>query len=152
MHLLHRIQRLPIALEVGWRFLSDPRNLALITPPELGFQIVSKPPPEMYAGLLLQYRVTPLGPVPMTWVSEITHLRAPYYFVDEQRIGPYALWHHEHLLREVAGGIEMEDIIHYRLPGGVIGSLVHWAFVRRQLEGIFQFREQVLRERFGVLL
>lgn len=151
LHRLHRRQGLALPLEEAWRFLSDPRNLASITPPEMGFGVHGDPGEVTYAGQIIEYTVRPLFGFPVHWVTEITHVQPPHFFVDEQRFGPYAFWHHQHRLREVAGGVEMEDLIHYKLPLGPVGRLVEAAVVRHQLSAIFAYRRRVLADRYGEL-
>ncbi|HMV26644.1 MAG TPA: SRPBCC family protein [bacterium] len=150
MHVLEREQTLSCTLLDAWQFLSSPQNLKLITPPYMGFEIRSdqngKP---MHAGMIITYRVSPLFNIPMTWVTEITHVREPYYFVDEQRIGPYTLWHHQHFLEAVEGGVRMRDCVHYKLPMGIIGNQIEKWIVRRRLESIFDFRWRKLNEIFN---
>ena len=151
---LHRFavtQSLPVSLEDAWRFFADPRNLAVITPPDMGFEISGDPPAEMYAGLLVTYRVRPIFGLPVTWLTEITHLEERRMFVDEQRRGPYRFWHHQHHFREVEGGVEMQDIVHYDVGFGPLGDLVNVVAVRRRLRQIFEFRRGVLLQRFGAL-
>jgi ligand-binding SRPBCC domain-containing protein len=142
-------QTLPIPLPQAWDFFSDPRNLPLITPPRMGFRVLSDPPPRIHAGLMLRYSVRVLPGYRAEWVSEITQARAPEYFVDEQRSGPYRLWHHEHHLRAVPGGTLVEDHVHYALPFGFLGRWFAGALVRRELESIFAFRARALQRRFG---
>lgn len=133
-----------------WSFFSDPRNLGTITPPSLGFGVLSHQPAQIHPGLMIRYRVSPLARVPLTWVTEITHVRAPDYFVDEQRIGPYRLWHHEHTFRAVdASHTEVRDLVHYVPPLGPIGAILNNLVIRRQLERIFDFRERQLRAMCG---
>jgi len=146
---LTRTQTLSIAPETAWAFFSDPRNLPAITPPGLGFRVLSDAPPAIHPGLMLRYSVRPLPGFRTTWVSEITQARAPEYFVDEQRSGPYALWRHEHHFRPMRGGVLIEDIVHYRLPFGILGRWIAGALVRRRLDAIFAYRFRVLAERFG---
>jgi len=142
-------QRLPISLTEAWRFFSDPRNLPRITPPSLGLEVTSDLPGEMYPGMIITYNVRPIPWVPVGWVTEITHVREPFLFVDEQRFGPYRFWHHEHHFREIEGGVEMEDIVHYALPFGTVGRVFGGPLVRRRLEGIFAFRRCILEREFG---
>jgi len=151
MHSLETTQRLPITLEQAWEFFSSPANLQKITPDYMGFEILSgfKPGEKMYAGMIISYIVRPLLKLPMGWVTEITHVNAPYFFVDEQRSGPYSMWHHQHFFREVPGGVEMRDLIHYRVPMGILGVIANRLFVRRQLEGIFSYRYRKLESLFG---
>jgi ligand-binding SRPBCC domain-containing protein len=145
-----RSQTLPITREQAWAFFSDPRNLPEITPKDMGFRVLSDPPAHVYPGLFIAYSVKPFPGFSTTWVSEITHVDAPDYFVDEQRMGPYTIWHHEHWFRPApGGGVEVEDIVHYALPFGWAGKTVAGAFVRRRLEAIFRFREESLSRRFN---
>lgn len=142
-------QKLPISLEEAWLFLSDPRNLKVITPEYMGFDIISGGDRGIYAGQLIQYIVTPLFGIKTKWVTEITHVVEGKYFVDEQRFGPYALWHHTHFLREIDGGVEMEDIVNYKLPFGILGRMVHPFLVKPKLDEIFAHRQKTLIEVFG---
>lgn len=146
---LRASQTVPIPCSQAWEFFSDPRNLAVITPDRMGFRLLSAPPPRIHAGLFLRYSVRVLPGYRTEWVSEITQSRAPEYFVDEQRVGPYRLWHHEHFLKPVPGGTLVEDVVHYALPFGLPGRLLAGAFVRGELETIFAFRARALRDRFG---
>ena len=148
---LRYVVRLPIGLSVAWDFFSDPRNLRRLTPPSLGIEITSEAPSRMLSGMIITYSIRPLLGIPVRWVTEITHVREPHLFVDEQRFGPYRFWHHQHHFREVDGGIEMEDLVHYGLPFGTIGRLLAGRHVRRQIEGIFSFRETFLEEMFGTM-
>ena len=132
----------------AWDFFSSPRNLNEITPDDMTFVITSQVPEKMYEGLLITYKVSPFLNIPMNWVTEITHISEPFYFVDEQRIGPYRLWHHEHHFREVPGGVEMTDILHYDVGKGFIGRLASWLFVDHKVKSIFAFREKKLKEMF----
>lgn len=151
MYTLHRKQKLPVPIESVWDFISDPKNLAIITPPEMGFKTLSGDERKMFPGQIIHYTLTPILGIRMEWVTEITHVENGRYFVDEQRHGPYSLWHHKHFLREIPGGVEMEDLIHYRLPMGFLGRLFHPILVQPQLERIFEFRRKKLIERFGEL-
>ncbi|MCS6934011.1 MAG: SRPBCC family protein [Chitinophagales bacterium] len=153
MHTLTRTQRLPISLERAWDFFSSPYNLSLITPPYMNFRILSNTGGEkMYEGQIITYRVSPLASVPLFWMTEITHVKEYEYFIDEQRVGPYAVWHHEHRFKAIQGGIEMTDMVTYKLPLGVLGKLVHALWVKRSVEYIFDYRYQALEERFGKFL
>ena len=147
---LREVQRLPISLPEAWSFFSDPRNLPRITPPSLGLEVTSDLPGVMYPGMIITYRVRPIPWISVGWVTEITHVREPVLFVDEQRFGPYRFWHHEHHFREVEGGVEMEDIVHYALPFGTIGRVFGGPLVRRRLEQIFSFRRRFLVREFGL--
>lgn len=145
---LERRQVLPAGLPAAWRFFADPANLRTITPPWLDFTITSSLPSDIYAGLIITYRIRPLAGIPCTWVSEITQVQAPHYFVDEQRSGPYRFWHHQHHLQALDSGCEVVDIVHYGLPLGVLGRALHAVLVRRRLDEIFRFRYHALRHQF----
>lgn len=148
---LERTQRLRTSLLDAWAFFADPRNLSRITPPWLGFQVRSPLPERMYPGLVIVYTVQPLLGIPVEWVTEITHVAEPYLFVDEQRFGPYRFWHHEHHFREVPGGVEVRDLVHYALPGGWVGSRLLGPVVAARLREIFDYRRTVLAGLFGEL-
>jgi ligand-binding SRPBCC domain-containing protein len=143
-------QNLPISIDTAWEFLSNPANLKKITPEYMGFIIESGADRPMYAGQIIQYIVTPLFGIKTKWVTEITHVDYKKYFVDEQRFGPYALWHHKHFIKEIPGGVEMEDVIHYKVPLGILGQLAHPFLVKPKLEEIFNFRQKKLIELFGI--
>jgi ligand-binding SRPBCC domain-containing protein len=151
LYQLHAKQILPISKEVAWDFLSDPENLAVITPPHMGFTILSKGTKKMFPGQIIQYKVSPFPGYTTRWVTEITHVKEGEYFVDEQRFGPYAMWHHKHFITSVAGGVEMEDIIDYKIPFGMLGQMANGLVVEKQLRTIFKFREHKLIELFGIL-
>ena len=147
IYTLNRTQVVPMTLEKCWAFFSDPRNLEKITPPALRFRVKSELPPKIYPGLMIQYTVSPLFGLPLSWLTEIIHVDEPHYFVDEQRVGPYRLWHHEHFLRPAAGGgVEVRDLVHYVPPLGPFGTLLNDLVIRRQLERIFSFRTEALAE------
>jgi ligand-binding SRPBCC domain-containing protein len=141
---------LPLSLQEAWDFFSDPRNLQVITPPALGFRITSELPERMHAGLIITYTVTPVARIPVTWVTEITHLEERRFFVDEQRFGPYRFWHHQHHFREVPGGVEVTDLVNYAPPTPA-ARIIDRLLVGPKVKQIFEFRSQVLRERFGSL-
>ena len=147
LHVLETVQKLPVPLERAWEFFSHAGNLEKITPPSLGFQVTSPLPERMYAGMIITYRVRPLFGVPVSWVTEITHVDEPHLFVDEQRFGPYRFWHHQHLFRAIDGGVEARDIVHYALPPG--GGAVRKWVVAPRLDEIFGYRRRVLEETFG---
>jgi ligand-binding SRPBCC domain-containing protein len=142
-------QNLPISKKEAWEFLSNPKNLKTITPEYMSFDILSGADRPMFAGQIIQYIVTPLLGIKTKWVTEITHVVEGEYFVDEQRFGPYALWHHKHFIKEIPGGVEMEDIIDYKVPMGILGQLLHPFIVKPKLDEIFEFRRKKLIERFG---
>ena len=150
IYTLQAKQNIPISLQEAWDFLSDPKNLKTITPDYMGFQILSGAEKQMYAGQIIQYIVTPVAGIKTKWVTEITHAVDKKYFVDDQRFGPYALWHHKHFIKEIPGGVEMEDIIDYKVPFGLLGQLIHPVLVKPKLKEIFDYRRNKLIEMFGV--
>ena len=152
VHTLHTKQIIRATRQEAWNFFSNPRNLAKITPPELGFEIMTRDlPPRMRRGMMIAYRVRPLLGLPMTWLSEITLVDEGVRFIDEQRVGPYAVWHHEHEFHDLGDGrIEMEDKATYVLPFAPLGDLAHAWLVRPQLERIFAFREKAVRELYNL--
>lgn len=150
MYSLKTVQYIPVSLEKAWSFFSSPANLQVITPSKLGFKIISKYHGDrMYPGQIIEYKVSPVLGIPMYWMTEITHVQEGKYFVDEQRFGPYALWHHQHHFREVPGGVEMTDIVNYRVPLGFLGRIANTLFVKSQLKQIFDYRYKKVEEMFG---
>ncbi|NND62666.1 MAG: SRPBCC family protein [Flavobacteriaceae bacterium] len=149
IYTLHAKQSIPISKQEAWEFLSDPNNLKVITPDYMGFNILSGADRAMYAGQIIQYIVTPVAGIKTKWVTEISHVEDGSYFVDEQRFGPYALWHHKHFIKEIDGGVEMEDIVDYKLPLGFLGQLFHPILVKPKLNEIFEYRRLKLIELFG---
>jgi ligand-binding SRPBCC domain-containing protein len=151
MHILECSQFLPISQEQAWDFFSSPGNLNAITPPHMGFKVLSgfKEGDRMYAGMVIRYTVKPLLGIPLNWVTEITHVDHLNYFVDEQRFGPYSFWHHQHFFKPVKNGVEMRDIVHYKIPFGPLGLIADKILVRKQVEGIFTYRTQKLKSLFG---
>lgn len=145
---LSRQQDLPISLGEAWGFFSRPENLAKITPQDLGFEVISTVPEQMYAGMIVSYRVRPLAGLALPWVTEITHVREPLFFVDEQRSGPYRLWHHQHHFEVAESGVRMTDLVHYQLPFGWPGHLLCGGFVSSRLRRIFDFRSEALSRLF----
>jgi ligand-binding SRPBCC domain-containing protein len=148
---LRRVQRMPIAIEKAWEFFSNPANLPEITPPSMKFRPTSPLPSKMYPGLLITYTVSPFLSIPIKWVTEITHIDESKMFTDEQRFGPYRFWHHRHLFNAITGGVEMEDIVTYILPFDPFSRPVNRIIVRRTLEGVFNFRYEVIKRKFGSL-
>ena len=144
------VQNIPTDIAKAWEFFSNPANLQAITPEKLGFKILSAHHGRvMYPGQIIEYKVKPVMGIPIYWMTEITHVRDRQFFVDEQRFGPYQLWHHQHHFREIEGGVEMTDIVHYRIPLGIIGNLANAMFVKNQLRGIFEYRFSRVEELFG---
>lgn len=142
-------QFLKIDMNEAWKFFSSPENLAAITPPGMGFVITSGQPEKMFPGQIITYKVSPFPGFVTNWVTEITHVLAGSYFVDEQRFGPYQMWHHIHRFEEKQSGVLMTDQVSYKLPFGFIGRIAHGLFVKAQLKRIFEFREQKLDELFN---
>jgi ligand-binding SRPBCC domain-containing protein len=149
IYTLHKKQKLPITLDEAWAFLCNPANLSKLTPKEMKMTIISGADRPMYAGQVLQYSVTPLPGFKTKWVSEITQYEEKKYFVDLQLYGPYAFWHHKHFVHEIEGGVEMEDIIDYKVPLGILGRLVHPFLVKPKLEAVFNYRKEQLEQLFG---
>ena len=147
---LKTVQNIPISLGLAWDFFSRPDNLKEITPAKLGFEIISQHHGEkMYAGQLIEYTVKPILGIPLYWMTEITHVQDKQYFIDEQRFGPYSLWHHQHHFKEIEGGVEMTDIVHYKLPLWFLGDIAQVVMVKKQLKEIFDFRVEAVEKKFG---
>ena len=147
---LKTIQNIPISIETAWDFFSKPDNLKDITPNNLGFEIISKHHGKtMYAGQIIEYTVKPILGIPLYWMTEITQVENFKYFIDEQRFGPYSLWHHQHHFKAIEGGVEMTDIVHYKLPLGFLGDIGNSILVKNQLRGIFNFRFTAVEQKFG---
>jgi ligand-binding SRPBCC domain-containing protein len=148
IYTFRKTQFLKCTLQEAWAFFSDPKNLNEITPDDMSFEIIGNPPEKMYAGLMIQYRVKPLLNIPMQWLTEITQVQEPFFFIDEQRVGPYSLWHHQHHFKAVDGGIEMEDIIHYRIPFAPLSNVMN-PIVKNKLNHIFEYRTKKVDELFN---
>ncbi|MBL7789092.1 MAG: SRPBCC family protein [Chitinophagales bacterium] len=145
-------QEIPATIDQVWKFISSPRNLKKITPEYMGFEITNEPIVDvMYAGMIISYKVKPILGIPMNWVTEITHVKDKEYFVDEQRVGPYAIWHHQHKISPIDGGVLMEDIVSYKPPFGILGDIANSLFIRNQLKAIFDFRFIAVEREFGKL-
>lgn len=143
-------QKLPASLDEAWDFISTPANLKKITPDHMGFDITSGELPEkMYPGMIISYKVSPLFGIKMVWVTEITQMREKEYFVDEQRSGPYAMWHHQHKIEEIEGGVLMTDIVSYKPPLGFLGAIANSLIIKKQLDEIFEFRRKAMIRQFG---
>jgi ligand-binding SRPBCC domain-containing protein len=149
MKRLYYQQKLPITLDQAWDFFSSPKNLNEITPPDFTFEFLSDIPQNMYPGLLIQYRVRPMLHIPILWTTEITHVVDKKYFVDEQRQGPYNIWHHEHHFEATENGVLMTDILHYDIGMSFIGWLAGKLFVDQKVKGIFDYRHKKLERLFG---
>lgn len=146
VYLLEASQHLHLSMDEAWQFFSSPGNLSLITPSHMGFRITSGTPAVMYPGQIITYKVSPFWGFTTNWVTEITQVCNNRFFVDEQRFGPYKIWHHEHHFEKQGDGILMTDRVYYRLPFGIIGKVAHALFVRRQLQKIFMFRQTYLEK------
>ena len=147
---LEKKQKIPGTIEKIWDFISSPHNLKKISPPYMGFEITSNNLPEkMYPGMIISYKISPLFGIKLTWVTEITHVKEKEFFVDEQRIGPYSMWHHQHKIEPIQNGVLMSDIVTYEPPFGIFGKLSNQLFIKKQLERIFNFRETALENIFG---
>lgn len=147
---LYSRQKVPASLDEVWAFFSNARNLAHVTPPHLNLKVTNEVyGAGVYAGQVMTYNVKPLLGIPLAWMTEITHVVEKKYFVDEQRKGPYKLWHHQHHFKAIEGGVEMTDLVHYRLPVGILGSIANRILVKKELEKIFAYRYQKIVERFG---
>jgi ligand-binding SRPBCC domain-containing protein len=150
MHCIRIVQKIPVSIESAWKFFSNPANLEVLTPSSMGFRTISQfHGDRMYPGQIIEYKVSPLLGIPLYWMTEITHVDPGKYFVDEQRFGPYALWHHQHHFKSIPGGVEMTDIVNYRNPLGFLGKIANDLFVKQQLKTIFDFRFAKVEELFG---
>lgn len=149
VYTLHQVQLIPADLETVWAYFATLRNLNDLTPPEMDFYILWGADEPMYAGQLIAYRLRILPGVRVFWPTQITHVEPMRRFIDEQRMGPYCLWIHEHRFEPVEGGVRMTDHVTYALPFGPLGMLAHRLFVRRRLEFIFAYRRQVIAQRFA---
>lgn len=144
-----REQFIKSSISEVWDFISTPQNLKRITPSYMGFDIRTPDlPKSAYEGMIIAYTVRPLLGIPTTWVTEITHVVPQKYFVDEQRVGPYKMWHHEHHIEAVEGGVLMKDIVSYSPPLGFLGQIANTLVIRKKLEEIFEFRKKAFDEIF----
>ncbi|MCG9790935.1 SRPBCC family protein [Flavobacterium algicola] len=143
------VQYVDATLEECWAFFSSPKNLQKITPDTMGFQITDYDGKNMYAGQIIQYKVSPLLGIKLPWVTEITVVEDKSYFIDEQRFGPYALWHHKHFFEATAKGVKMTDVVHYGLPLGLLGRMMNTLMVKSKLNEIFAYREKAVNQIFN---
>ena len=147
---LHKTQKVPVSKEIIWDFISSPANLKEITPKHMGFIVTGNTGEgKMYPGMIITYKVSPLLGIKLDWMTEITHVKDLEYFVDEQRIGPYSIWHHQHKIEAIEGGVLMSDIVTYQPPFGFLGAIVNAILIKKQLEQIFDFRTLAIEKRFG---
>ncbi len=150
LHILHTKQLIKSDLTSVWAFISSPKNLAKITPEYMGFDIIGDLVNEkMFAGQIIEYHIKPIAGIKMHWVTEITQVKYLEYFVDNQKHGPYSIWHHKHFLKEVPGGVEMTDIVHYKLPFGILGKIINAIFIKKKIKQIFDFRYKKIEELFN---
>jgi ligand-binding SRPBCC domain-containing protein len=148
-HVIRREQRLPRPPGEVFPFFAEARNLEAITPPWLGFRIVEPGPAGMRVGTLIEYRLA-LHRVPVSWLTRIEEWVPGERFVDQQLHGPYKLWHHLHEFEPApGGGTLMRDTVRYALPLGPLGAAARVAFVRRDLERIFDFRRDEVARRLS---
>ena len=143
-------QLIKAPIDEVWDFISSPGNLKKITPESMGFDIISGELPEkMYAGMIIAYIVKPLFGIKTKWVTEITHIQEGEFFIDEQRVGPYALWHHQHFIEKVDNGVLMKDIVTYSPPFSFLGALANTLLIKNKLKEIFEFRHKALERHFN---
>jgi ligand-binding SRPBCC domain-containing protein len=147
---LHYKTFIPTTIDKAWEFFTSPLNLAKITPPDMGFVVTSdfKQGDRVYPGMIITYKISPLFGIKMNWMTEITHVKEHEYFVDEQRFGPYALWHHQHHFKQVDGGVQMTDMVNYAIGYGFIGRVANRLIVAKKLKQVFEFREKVIKDMF----
>lgn len=151
IYTLNKIQLLKTDMDTLWRFMSSPKNLSVITPDYMKFNVLTdkKLLETMYPGQIIEYYVSPLLGIKLYWLTEITQVKHREYFIDEQRIGPYAFWHHKHFFKETPQGVEMTDLVHYKPHFGVLGKLANHLLITKQLESIFTYRQHKLDEIFN---
>ncbi len=143
-------QRLRISRDEAWDFFLSPKNLKEITPKHMGFEITSgNEEVSMYPGIVISYKINPFPNIPVQWITEITHVEENKYFVDEQRFGPYKFWHHRHIFNEIEGGVEMTDIVCYKVPFGFLGNILDKLLIRKRVIQIFSYRREILKQKFG---
>lgn len=146
---LIRIIELPVAIEKAWDFFSNPNNLSQIMPSDMRFKVIKGATLPLHAGQIIQYKVTPLPYFNTTWVSEISHINKPHFFCDTQLEGPYTLWHHKHYLEKTKNGTKITDVIHYQIPLGFLGKLLHPLLVKPKLDAIFKYRSEQIKLLFN---
>lgn len=143
-------QIIDASIDKVWDYFSQPQNLNNLTPNNMAFKITSGEPPRMYAGQIISYQIEVLPKIKQAWVTEITHVNNQKMFVDEQRFGPYVMWHHEHHFKELENGkVQMNDIVSFKLPLGLIGRLFAGRMIRNRVTQIFEYRETRVNEIFA---
>jgi ligand-binding SRPBCC domain-containing protein len=146
---IKEIQEVTATLQEVWDFISSPKNLKKVTPEYMGFEITSgEQINKMYPGMIITYKVSPLLGINMNWMTEITHVENLKFFIDEQRLGPYNMWHHEHHIEEKNGKVLMTDIVTYIPPFGFLGAIANSLFIKNQLKEIFDYRRKAVDEYF----
>ncbi len=149
IYTLKRRQHLQHPIDQVFPFFQKPENLSRLTPDHLHFQILTPSPVSMHTGSVIDYVITLFG-MEMHWTTMISEYKPPYRFVDVQLRGPYAFWHHAHLFEEADdGGVWMTDEVHYALPFDWLGELVHFLWVKKELEHIFNFRAHIVKGFLG---
>jgi ligand-binding SRPBCC domain-containing protein len=144
-------QKIKCSIDEIWNFISSPGNLKEITPDYMGFDIMTKNlPDKMYPGMIISYKVSPMFGIKTTWVTEITQVVEKKYFVDEQRVGPYSIWHHQHIIEPIENGILMTDIVSYSPPLGFLGALANSLFIKNKLNEIFDYRTKAVEKKYGI--
>ncbi len=148
LHQLKQEQWLPLTMEEAWDFITSPRNLEDLTPPEMGFEIVSLPSEELYEGEIITYKVKIAPGIWWPWVSEIKAVDLGKSFVDDQISGPNRYWHHRHSIEEKDGGVLMKDHIHYSPGYWLLGEILNKVVVAPRLKRVFDYRREKLAEKF----
>jgi ligand-binding SRPBCC domain-containing protein len=146
---LETVQHIDATVEECWEFFSSPRNLQTITPDDMGFEIQDYDGNRMYPGQIITYTLKPLLGIKINWMTIITVSEENKYFVDEQRFGPYALWHHKHFFEPTENGTKMTDVVHYALPFGFLGQFMNKIMVRNKLKSIFDYRRTKIENLFN---
>lgn len=149
IHQLTREQVVPAPLDEVWEYFATPKNLNEMTPPDMRFEIIYGGEGAMFQGQLIAYRVQIMPLIKSRWLTEIAHVEEKVYFVDEQRIGPYRFWYHEHRFEAVDGGTRITDQVTYELPFGPLGALLHAIWVGPRLKSIFNYRREIVTTLFG---
>lgn len=151
IYTLEAKQTLLVSKSDCWKFFSNPQNLQKITPPDMDFEIKSDLPSKVYAGQIIIYRIKLFPGIKISWVTEIKEVIEEEFFIDEQRFGPYKFWHHQHRFIETSSGIEIHDLVHYSIPFGMIGKIIHRIIIKKKLNRIFQYRRKILEEKFYLI-
>ena len=150
MNQLKRTQQLHCDLATAWKFFSSPHKLSFITPKDLGFKVLSPLTDEsIYKGMVIDYKVSPVFGIPMSWQTVITQVDYQQSFTDFQQKGPYKYWNHFHEFIPNEHGVLVKDTVDYELPFGIIGTIGHLLLVKRRLQYIFDYRRRVLEALFN---